>query len=58
MYLDVKDEKVLTALQNLNLERFFKRTAFVEALSIKEINYALNEELQLPNYVFENEIYR
>ena len=58
MYLDIKDEKVLTALQNLNLERFFKRTAFVEALSIKEINYALNEELQLPNYVFENEIYR
>jgi len=27
-------------------------------LSIKEINYALNEELQLPNYVFKNEIYR
>jgi len=58
IYLDVKDEKAMTALYNLKLERFFKRTAYVEALSIKEINYALNEELNLPNYVFENEIYR
>jgi len=57
MYLSVKRPDVLAALPHLNLARFYKNVAYVEALSIHEINYALNEYLGLPNYTFQNPIY-
>ena len=34
---------VIKALSNLNLSEFYNRTAYIEALSIKEIMFALNE---------------
>ena len=57
MYLSVKRADVLKALPCLNLARFYKNVAYVEALSIHEINYALNEYFGLPNYKFQNPIY-
>lgn len=43
MFLKLKHPKALEALQNANFERFFRNTAYTEALSIQEINYLLNE---------------
>jgi|TARA_Y100000310_G_scaffold309958_1_gene354592 predicted RNA methylase len=57
MYLSVQRPDVLSALPHLNLARFYKNVAYVEALSIQEINYALNEYLGHPNYKFQNQIY-
>lgn len=57
MYLSVKRPDVLAALPHLNLARFYKNVAYVEALSIQEINYALNEYLGLPNYKFQDTTY-
>lgn len=43
MFLKLKDDSVLTALQQVDFSRFFNNVAFIEALSIMEINYLLNE---------------
>ena len=43
MYLFVEKEEVINALKSLDYSRFYKNVAYVEALSIKEINYLLNE---------------
>jgi hypothetical protein len=43
MFLKIKNEKVLNALQNVDFSRFYKNTAYTEALSIKEIQFLLNE---------------
>lgn len=43
MFLKVKDQSVVDALKQLDLSRFYNNTAYIEALSITEINYALNE---------------
>jgi len=43
MFLKIKQSDVLTALQSVDFSRFFNNVAFVEALSIMEINYLLNE---------------
>lgn len=43
MFLKVQKADVLTALQSVDFSRFFNNVAFVEALSIMEINYLLNE---------------
>jgi hypothetical protein len=43
MFLKLKHERALEALENVDFSRFYLRTAYTEALSIKEINYLLNE---------------
>lgn len=43
MYLKLRDSSVLEMLAKADLARFYNNTAFVEALSIKEIRFALNE---------------
>ena len=43
MYLKLNHPKALTALKTANFKQFYMNTATTEALSIAEINYALNE---------------
>jgi predicted RNA methylase len=43
MFLKIENSEVLAALQSVDFSRFFNNVAFVEALSIMEINYLLNE---------------
>lgn len=43
MFLKVLSLEVIEALNALEYERFYNNVAFVEALSIQEINYLLNE---------------
>lgn len=43
MFLKVADPSVTTALSNVNYSKFYNNVAFVEALSIKEIRFLLNE---------------
>ena len=45
MYLKLKDARALDALQSVDFSRFFLHTAYTEALSIKEINYLINEHV-------------
>lgn len=43
MFLKVSSSEVMNALNTLDYARFYNNVAFVEALSIQEINYLLNE---------------
>jgi len=43
MFLKVADDAVLDALKSVDFSRFYNNVAFVEALSIREINFLLNE---------------
>jgi predicted RNA methylase len=43
MYLKLNHRKALDALKSANFRQFYMNTATTEALSIAEINYALNE---------------
>jgi len=43
MFLKLKHEKALEALQNVDYSKFSLNTAYTKALSIQEINYLLNE---------------
>lgn len=43
MFLKLKHPKALEALENVDFSRFFMHTAYTEALSIKEVNFLLNE---------------
>lgn len=43
MFLKLNQNWVLEALMNVDFSRFYNNVAFVEALSIQEINYLLNE---------------
>ena len=43
MFLKLNHPKALEALENVDFSRFFNHTAYTEALSIKEINFLLNE---------------
>ena len=45
MFLKLNDERVLPALLSADFEKFFKNTAYTEALSLQEINYLLNEAI-------------
>jgi len=49
MFLKLNHQRALEGLQNANFAQFYENTAYVEALSIKEINYALNEYFQMVN---------
>jgi predicted RNA methylase len=56
MYLNVKEEKVKEALRTVDLSKYYNNVSYVQALSIQEINYELNERFGLENYNFEEDI--
>lgn len=45
MFLKLKHPQALAALECVDYSKFFKNTAYTEALSLQEINYLLNEEI-------------
>ena len=45
MFLKLNHPKALQALQKADFERFYKNTAYTEALSLQEINFLLNESI-------------
>jgi hypothetical protein len=45
MFLKLHHPKALQALESVDYSRFFKNTAYTEALSLQEINYLLNEAI-------------
>lgn len=45
LYLKVNQPGVLKALQQIDYSRFFRNTAYTEALSLQEVNFLLNEYL-------------
>jgi predicted RNA methylase len=45
MFLKVHDSRVLPALQKVDFSRFYRNTAYTEALSLQEIRYLINEEI-------------
>jgi hypothetical protein len=45
LFLKLNHPQALAALRSVDFSRFFKSTAYTEALSIQEINYLLNEQI-------------
>jgi predicted RNA methylase len=45
MFLKLHHPKALQALQSVDFAKFYKNTAYTEALSLQEINYLLNERI-------------
>ena len=45
MFLKLHHPQALAALESVDYSKFFKNTAYTEALSLQEINYLLNEEI-------------
>ncbi|MEY4639180.1 MAG: hypothetical protein RLY13_178 [Actinomycetota bacterium] len=45
MFLKLKHPQALAALQSVDYSRFYKSTAYTQALSLQEINYLLNESI-------------
>jgi hypothetical protein len=45
LFLKLKHPQALSALRSVDFSRFYKSTAYTEALSIQEINYLLNEQI-------------
>jgi hypothetical protein len=43
--LKLNHPQALVALRSVDFSRFYKSTAYTEALSIQEINYLLNEQI-------------
>ncbi len=54
MFLKLNHPKALEALQAVDFSRFFKNTAYTEALSLQEINFLLNEYLTGEGQLEEN----
>jgi len=52
MYLKVDRQDVKDALRQLPLGKYYNNVSYVQALSIQEINYELNEHFGLKNYQF------
>jgi len=57
MYLKVDSPEVITALKSLDMSPYYNNTAYVQALSIKEINHELNKKLGLPTFNFINPLF-
>ena len=57
MYLKVDSPEVITALKSLDMSPYYNNTAYVQALSIKEINHELNKKLGLPTFNFTNPLF-
>ena len=53
MYLKVEKQEVKEALREVDLSKYYNNVSYVQALSIQEINYELNERFGLENYNFE-----
>jgi len=51
MYMYVEREDVKDFLRQTDFSCFYNNVAYVQALSIQEINYKLNDHFGLPNYV-------
>jgi predicted RNA methylase len=45
MFLQLHHPQALAALESVDYSKFFKNTAYTEALSLQEINYLLNEKI-------------
>ena len=45
MFLKLNHPEALSALESVDYERFYRNTAYTEALSLQEINYLLNEKI-------------
>ncbi len=45
MFLKLKDPRSLDALKSVDFSRFYLNTAYTEALSLKEINFLINEAI-------------
>ena len=45
MFLKLNDKRVLPALAKVDFSKFYRNTAYTEALSLQEIRYLLNEEI-------------
>jgi hypothetical protein len=45
LFLKLVHPKALVALKSVDYSKFYKNTAYTEALSLQEINYLLNEEI-------------
>jgi predicted RNA methylase len=45
MFLKLHHPKALAALESVDYSKFFRNTAYTEALSLQEINYLLNEAI-------------
>lgn len=45
MFLKLRHPQALSALESVDYSKFFKNTAYTEALSLQEINYLLNEKI-------------
>jgi len=45
MFLKLHHPQALAALESVDYSKFFRNTAYTEALSLQEINYLLNEEI-------------
>lgn len=53
MFLKLHHPKALAALQSVDFSKFYKNTAYTEALSLQEINYLLNEAILGNPYLVE-----
>ena len=49
MYFSIDRQDVKDALREIDFSEFFNNVAYVQALSLQEINYKLNEKFGLPN---------
>ena len=47
IYLKVKNEEVIKALEQIDFSQFSENVAYTQALSLKEINYLLNKHFDL-----------
>jgi hypothetical protein len=45
MFLKLHDDRVLPALRKVDFSKFYRNTAYTEALSLQEIRFLLNEEI-------------
>ena len=45
MFLKLNDKRVLAALNRVDFSKFYRNTAYTEALSLQEIRYLLNQEI-------------
>lgn len=52
MYLKIDDESVKNALREIDYSVYYNNVAYVQALSIQEINFELNNYFNLKNYKF------
>ena len=50
MYLKIDRQDVKDALRQIDLSKYYNNVSYVQALSIQEINYELNERFGLENF--------